>query len=89
MSTERNKALSRIRASFAAYRDVEASSGTFQVDDMKHLLDVLEEREQLLSCLKADLKEIQDNAEQSQGRGVEDFGMMARSSLTFLKGYGI
>jgi hypothetical protein len=82
MTTERNKALSRIRASFAAYRDLEASGGTFQIADINHLLESLEEKEQVLKVVVEDLTEIEDNHDTNDA-----VGGMINSTLVFVKGY--
>jgi hypothetical protein len=82
MTTERNKALSRIRASFAAYRDVEGSSGTFQIADINQLLEALEEREQVLNVVVEDLNDIYKTHQTGA-----DLDGMINSTLAFVKGY--
>jgi hypothetical protein len=82
MTSERNKALMRVRASFAAYRDVEASSGTFQIEDIKQLLETLEEKDEILKTVVEDLSDLVD----SYQRG-EEVGGMLNSTLVFVKGY--
>jgi hypothetical protein len=83
MTSERNKALMRVRASFAAYRDVEASSGTFQIEDIKQLLETLEEKDQVLNVVVEDLNDLLASYE--LGHKVD--GGMLNSTLVFVKGY--
>lgn len=85
--TNRKQALNRVRAGFANYRDIEASGGTYQTDDIKQLLETIEEREQVLAVVIGDLEDLKKASDDSGLNG--DFSDMIASTLLFLRGYEV
>jgi uncharacterized protein related to proFAR isomerase len=83
MKKEQVEALHRVKATFAYTNDLDAIAGNFQVEDIKNLLDLLEEREETIRCVKSDIEEISEViALNENDLGLSD---MVNSTLLFLE----
>ena len=58
MTNEQRESLARIRANYSSLEYSGFESGSYRTDDMDDVMDVIDELEQKLDCVKADLEDI-------------------------------
>jgi len=78
------EALDRVKASYAMANDNEATSGTYQTNDIKSLLDSLNERQEVINNVKDDLDELKDWVETSSDEPDKTVLQLIDSTLKLL-----